>query len=202
MDAPALEDAAVDRERKLSKSHGMRQCIAIVSLLLVGITGLHAQEAAPEKVWGDGPLDFRCDNMQVQSKPNRTICRKNVVLRRADLFVCCDLMESFADDKWDWEKVICKSNVRALRQEDLVWADRAELQINASDLILTGKPKVKRGANILAGQRVIINVESDRARIEHPRAYFNKNAKKVTLPAIPWEGELPTKCPLPSHGLD
>ena len=99
-----------------------------------------AKNGAVDKKLGEGPVDFRCDNMFVYTKPNRNVCRANVVIRRGELLVCCELFEGQADEKWVWQSFTCSQDVRAQRGTELVWADKAEFFQGTSDLVLTGRP--------------------------------------------------------------
>ena len=150
-------------------------------------------DGAPE-----APLDFRCDRMQVFSKPNRTLCHDNVVVRRGDLLVCCAVFEGLADEDWGWEKFVCSENVRAQRTDETMWSDRAEFVLATHELLLTGRPLLKRGKSVLSGQRVIVDVKQDHARIEKPRGHFEASrptATRTVAPAL--TGPLPALCPLP-----
>jgi lipopolysaccharide transport protein LptA len=163
------------------------------------------QSAAPKKALGDlsqqGPLDFRCDAMQVYTKPNRTVCTGNVVVRRSDLLVCCDKFEGVANDDWQWQKLVCVDDVRAQRGEETMWSDRAEFEPNTSDLVLTGRPMVKRGQSIIEGDKVTVNVKDDRARVTKPRGRLETgeleaDKKPAAAPADSTK-PVPATCPLP-----
>ena len=149
---------------------------------------------------GHGPLDFRCDGMQVLAKPNRTLCRGNVIIRRSDILVCCDNFEGEADDNWQWQRLVCFDNVRAQRHDETIWAQHAEFVPQSSDLVLTGRPVVKRGESVLEGERVIVNTNDEHARIEKPRGQLlSLDMKQKAPPAVDPSAPLPPlpkKCPL------
>ena len=150
---------------------------------------------------GQGPLDFRCDNMQVFSKPNRTLCRGNVVMRRSDILVCCVQFEGVADERWQWEKLVCNEDVRAQRGDEILWADKAELMPKSSDVVLTGRPVVRRAESVIEGERITVNASEDRARVDKPRGHFGPNDFKVSTkpapPAAAAPAPLPGTCPVP-----
>lgn len=153
--------------------------------------------ATTDELAGDGPLDFRCDNMQVDTKPNRAVCRGNVVVRRDALLVCCRTFEGFADDKWEWQRFVCQDDVRARRGDETMWAQRGEFVLATSDLMLTGKPHVQRGKSMFEGRRVLINVKSDRANISQPRGLFVSAEKLAPAVSLVPEGQpLPAVCPI------
>lgn len=143
-----------------------------------------------------GPLDFRCDKMNLASKPYRVRCRGNIVARRDDLLVCCDRFEGISDESGQWREFTCIDRVRAVRGDELMWSKRAHFDLETGNLTLTGEPRLRRGANVLDGETIVIETETDRARVVKPRGHLEPDAKEVAPPiAIP-QGELPATCPL------
>jgi lipopolysaccharide export system protein LptA len=177
----------------------------------------------PEAMGGQGPLDFRCDKMQVLTKPNRTLCEGNVVFRRGTAFVCCKHFEGFANDKWDLERGVCTDDVRAQRGEELMWSEKADYTAQSGELVLTGRPVLRRGLNIIEGERVVALVNEDQARVDKPKGHLvpeeqapatgakpaeapsakpadgpKPPAPKLPPPPPPYmSGPLPATCPLP-----
>lgn len=145
-----------------------------------------------------GPLDFRCDQMNLESKPNQAICTGNVVARRDNLLVCCERFEASADTKWDWQTFLCMDRVRALREDEWMWSERAEFDLKTGLLTLTGKPRLRRGPNLLRGTSIVIDTESDRAKVLKPRGVLDPDAEMPQPMPIP-AGNLPSKCPLPKR---
>ncbi len=154
-----------------------------------------AAEPADHKLLGEGTLEFRCDKMQVFTTPNRSNCRGNVLVRRGDLLVCCQVFEGFADERWQWHRFVCSEEVRAQRPGEVVWAERAEFVMATADLILTGKPRVHRGANVLEGSRVVIDVKNDDAHIDNPRVRI-ATTRDGPAPEPATSGPLPPVCPI------
>lgn len=145
-----------------------------------------------------GPLDFRCDKMNLASKPYRVRCRGNIVARRDNLLVCCDRFEGIGDESGQWREFTCIDRVRAVRSDELMWSKRAHFDLETGNLTLTGEPRLRRGANVLDGETIVIETETDRARVVKPRGRLEPDAKEAAPPiAIP-QGELPATCPLPA----
>jgi lipopolysaccharide export system protein LptA len=146
------------------------------------------------------PIDFRCDSLSILTAPNRNLCVKNVVIRRGDLVLCCDIFEGFADASWTWERFICRDSVRAQRGAETIWADKAEFFASKNDLVLTGHPVLQRGDTQLAGSRVTLDLTEDHARIWQPRGRLQPDRSVSTgrepLP-LPLRGPLPGRCPIP-----
>ena len=164
---------------------------------LLTMAALLVAPSEPVADLGEGPIDFRCDSGQMFTKPNRAICRNNVVVRRGELLVCCHLFEGFANDEGTWERFVCSDDVRARRGSEIMWANKAVFILETSDLILTGRPAVQRGQSIFRGERIVIHTKSDRARIERPRGTMQP--ADTPIPAadtLPLKGALPARCPI------
>jgi lipopolysaccharide export system protein LptA len=170
----------------------------IAQMLLAALLTAPSQSKEP---LGDGPLEFRCDNGDTAPDPaGRSFrCSGNVVVRRGSLMVCCNAFEGILAEGSGWERFTCSEDVRAQRGDETMWSDRAEFIVATSDLILTGQPRLHRGKSILRGERVVIDVKSDRARVIKPRGRLESiNADVLHSRALPIDGPLPEKCPLPS----
>ena len=149
----------------------------------------------------EGPIDFRCDHGQAYSKPRRWLCRQNVVVRRADLLLCCEEFEGYQGDDGKWQRFVCSKNVRARRAAEMMWADRATFVVETSDLILTGKPLLQRGKTILRGERIVVDTKYEQARIEQPRGHFEPASFDTTsVNQAAFQGALPARCPIPNRG--
>ncbi len=173
---------------------------AIIQIWLainLGLPGAAPAERRDAEV-GDRPLEFRCDAMQILTKPNRAVCQGNVVLRRDDLLVCCRYFEGHADTAWGWQRFVCTQEVRARRGDETMWADKAEFDVATSALTLSGQPQLQRGQSLLSGQRIIVDVKQDRARVIKPTGVIHQATGERPAPAPdPIAGALPATCPLP-----
>ena len=171
--------------------------VRILTALLLG--PLLAAPPAEEKLLGDGPLEFTCKRMRIESEPTyRVICLEDVVVLRGDLLVCCDRFEGFADDQQAWQRFTCTEGVRAQRGDENMWSERADFDVESSELTLTGKPRLHRGKSILEGSRIVVDVRNDRARVENPRGRLESIKSEVLhSKELPLDGVLPDRCPLP-----
>jgi lipopolysaccharide export system protein LptA len=160
---------------------------------------LLAAPPAQEKLLGDGPLEFTCKRMRIESEPTyRVICLDDVVVLRGDLLVCCERFEGFADAQQAWERFTCTNGVRAQRGDENMWSDKADFIVETSELTLSGKPRLHRGKSILEGTRIVVDVRNDRARVENPRGRLESIKSDVLhSKELPIDGKLPDRCPLP-----
>lgn len=167
-------------------------------LVLVALLGAPPAKSLPGGE--QGPIDFRCDGMQIFSKPNRVECKGNVVVRRSDILLCCEVFEGFGDEKWQWEKFTCSGDVRGQRPDELLESDYGVFVLGTNDLVLTGRPRTQRGKSLLAGERIVVNIKTNQAQIEKPRGRIEQADTKIDASVLPPqvnESQLPATCPVP-----
>ncbi len=147
---------------------------------------------------GEGPLLFRCDSSKLKSNPNRTVCIGNVVFRRGNILGCCERFEAELDEEWGARQAVCQGDVRALRDQELMWAERADYVTATAELVLVGKPLVRRGESVIEGTRVVAQVDEEQVQIEKPRGRFVMGEQPIELNFAKYlTGALPSRCPLP-----
>lgn len=165
------------------------------------LLALLAAPPAKAPVGGEqGPIDFRCDGMQIFSKPNRVECKGNVVVRRRDILLCCETFEGFGDEKWQWERFTCTGDVRGQRPDELMESDYAVFVLGTNNLVLTGRPRLQRGKSLLTGEKIIVDVKTNEAQIEKPRGRIEQADTKIDAGVLPVqvdESQLPPTCPVP-----
>ncbi len=173
--------------------------LQLLILTLLAGSGGPGELSAVKDSAQSGPIDFTCEAMQLFSNPNRAICNREVVVRRGELFLCCERFEGYMDEQGGWERLICYQRVRAQRRGEMMWADRATFILATNDLILTGHPKLQRGKSVLSGERIVVDTERDQAHIEQPRGRLEPATREpVDAAQLPLTGELPRKCPIPA----
>ena len=173
----------------------------MLKLALIFVVTLATTSQSPAKLseLRQGPIEFRCDTMKVLSNPNKSICHRNVVVRRGDLLLCCKNFTGYADKDWAWTHFSCSGDVRAQRSGETAWSDNATFDLASSNLVLTGSPLLKRGKSYLQGTKITLNVTSDRAQVQKPRGIMVSNPEPTPASKQGTAGELPSQCPLPSR---
>ena len=148
------------------------------------------------------------DSLTTLGRAHRLRGGGNVVLRQglqpAAWLLCCDAVESQADAAWAWQHIVCHGHVRALRGDDLIFAERADFNAAQQTLILTGSPRLRRGESLLEGDRIDVDVRRQTLHIARPRgALVTETTVDVeppvpSAPGVPWAqiGPLPDRCPL------
>ena len=144
----------------------------------------------------DTPIDFRCDGMQLDRANGRHTCQGNVIIRQDDVLLCCQELEGIADAEGRWLTATCRGDVRLRRADDLAWADEAVYRPERRQLVLQGTPLLRRGASVMLGERILVNLDSTQVHITAPRGHVQPESISLagTAPAV--RVPLPTACPL------
>lgn len=206
-----------NRWRQRPQAAGSTRATAVAAALLCALSPTWVQAvpaasaAAPapavqmrQTLKAPGPVDFRCESLQVARAPAPSVCQGAVVLRKENMLLCCDTLQAQADASGAWQRFVCRGNVRAQHNDAFVWADSAAFDVRDDTLLLTGKPLVSRQQSLLAGTSIRIFLGSERLDVQQPRGtmaqYMAATATTSALgmPKQVFIGPLPQTCPLPS----
>lgn len=147
---------------------------------------------------GESAIDFRCDGLEVRSKPeHRQICRGHVILRREDLILCCNTLCGESDADWTLEHIICTGDVRVSRAQQTVWAEHGRYDVLRGEIVLRGTPLLDRAGSQVRGEQVTINLNEQQARVVRPRGQIAEDAAPQA-PQTPSARPraLPALCPI------
>ena len=144
------------------------------------------------------PIVFRCDSMEVTQSPARSRCLGNAIAMQENILICCDDFVTKADADWQWQSLHCVGDVRAQRGNELAWAQEAIFQIKDETLTLKGTPLLQRGKSLMQGKEIIIEQESNKARIVKPQGIMHHTPEKL-VSTQSTSKKLPNQCPLPQR---
>lgn len=148
------------------------------------------------------PISFRCDQMEVSQNPPQSRCVGNAIVRQNDILICCDSFVTKASQSWKWQSLECVGNVRASRQGEWTWANKANFNLKSQVLTLRGKPLLRRGKSLLAGQAITIESGTNKARVIQPSGVMHHSLEPRPALSLSNNSELPKICPLPERPKD
>lgn len=145
-----------------------------------------------------GPIEFRCDKLEVRSKPeHRQICRGHVIVRRDDLLLCCTTLTGESSADWALQQIVCTGDVRLKRANQTVWSDAARYDVARGEIWLGGAPLLERDGSQLTGEQIIINLSQEHARVVRPRGQLAGMAAPSLPPSSSTQASvLPRACPI------
>lgn len=145
-----------------------------------------------------GPLNFRCDSLEVLSKPaHQQRCRGHVILRRDDLLLCCATLTGDSNADWDLQQVTCVGDVRLQRGEQTLWSDAGTYDVRSGEVTLKGRPLLERGGSRIAGDQMVVSLREQEARVIRPRGQLTPGAQPpAPANTFDFKGPLPALCPI------
>ena len=141
--------------------------------------------AAPQLVADGKPVEMSAaGGLSIDLKKHIGIARKDVVIRRDDVTVCCDEAEAkYAGNQI--ERVTCKGRVVIVRPDGTQATSDLAVFIAAEDsLTLSGNAQVTTVEGKLTGETIIYDIKRDQLEVAGKRSRFQFEPKK-TGPGAP-----------------
>jgi len=121
------------------------------------------------------PIDIVSDSMEGMEKERYVIFKGNVVARQGDLFIYCDTIEAFMDEKTnEIERAHAKGNVKIVKRERTSTCKEAIFDNKKGIITLKGDVTVFSGQDKLTGDIVTYYINEEKVVVEAER---DKKAK-------------------------
>ena len=134
----------------------------------------------PLAVWKTGaePLQIDAKTMDLQGKENVVVFQGEVAARQGELTLHADRVRVQADPKTrELRSVEATGNVRLRKGEIVASGERADYDAVKGTAVLTGSPKVWRGKDVVAGERITLYLAEDRSVVEGAKAVLYPPSK-------------------------
>ena len=129
-------------------------------------TGPEKKSPKPKSRLSYQPINITSDRMEADNR-NRTVnFLGNVVAKREDMVIFSDRISTFYTKPGKIKKIIARGNVKINQHARIATCQEATFFQPSQKIVLTGKPKVWQGNNIVSGEKIIIFLNEDRIDIE------------------------------------
>ena len=120
-------------------------------------------EPGREKIVDTGqPIDITSDRVETYSKENLILFKGNVMARQKDMVIYADSIEAVViEDGKGIEKVTAGGNVKIQQGLRVASCQKAVFHNLDQKVVLTGDPKVWEGDNIVSGDEIIFDIETE-----------------------------------------
>jgi lipopolysaccharide export system protein LptA len=102
-----------------------------------------------------------------------------VVVRRGDMTVRGPLMDARYDKSGEVTRLLLSGGVEMRQGDRRAVAQRADYDPRAKELTLTGQPRLFDGGDTLAGERIIVNLDSHEVRVDRAHGLFRPHSPSV-----------------------
>jgi lipopolysaccharide export system protein LptA len=132
----------------------------------------------PKGLTSDQPVNITSDRMVADNR-NRTVnFLGNVVAKREDMIIFSDQLSAFYTEQSKIEKIIARGNVKINQTDRTATCQEATFfQLPQQKVLMTGKPKVWQGKNIITGDKIIIFIKEDRVEVESDKQEGGKQGR-------------------------
>jgi lipopolysaccharide transport protein LptA len=119
----------------------------------------------------DPPTTITCKgNLDMDYEKNIAVFHQDVIVEDPRMKMTADKMTVFFQpDSKTVEKVIAKGRVRFKKETKSAMADMAVYTAGDGKIVLTGNPKVKKGQDVISGEKITFFRDDQRMLVE-PRA--------------------------------
>ena len=131
----------------------------------------------PKALSSDQPVNITSDRMVADNR-NRTVnFLGNVVAKREDMIIFSDQISAVYTEDGKIEKIISRGNVKINQTDRTATCQEATFFQLRQQIVMTGKPKVWQGKNIITGDKIIIFVKEDRVEVESDKQGGGKQGR-------------------------
>lgn len=139
--------------------------ILIGSILFFSFLPATAAEKA-EKT----PIVITSQTLTTESNNKTAVFEGSVVATKEDLTIYSDKMTVFYDNsEGKIKKIYAVGNVKAHKNERVIFSDEATYMENEKKIIFTGNPRAVEGENVITGTQITLYLEDERAFVEGSR---------------------------------
>lgn len=114
----------------------------------------------------DQPINITADRLEADNRAGTVNFLGNVVAKREDMVIFSDRITAFYTKEGRMQKIDAKGNVKINQSDRMATCHEARYDQPAQKIILTGKPKVWQGNNIVSGQTITILLNEDKIIID------------------------------------
>ncbi|MBI5014072.1 MAG: lipopolysaccharide transport periplasmic protein LptA [Deltaproteobacteria bacterium] len=154
--------------------------LGLVLLLVIAATVPAAALDKPPASWktGSEPLQVEARSMDLLAADNVVVFQGDVAARQGEVTLHADRVEVRADPKTrEIRSVKAKGSVRLHKGDIVAAGDEAVYDAVQGVAVLTGSPKVWRGKDVVAGDKITLYLAEDRSVVEGAKAVIYPPAK-------------------------
>ena len=142
----------------------------IIAILVMGSIGTMAQEPAAESAGQTEDLTvITSDKLTFDYQKHYALFEANVVVVDPDMKILADKLTVLFDDKSKAQSIKAEGNVYIVQQDKKAKAAEANYDVASGKIVLTGKPQVTRGKDVLSGDTITFWRDQNKMLCE-PRA--------------------------------
>jgi lipopolysaccharide export system protein LptA len=140
----------------------------------------HFSAAPPVFKSSKAPIDITADRLDIDQKKGEAVFRGKVVARQDKMTLLTDTMTViFAEKENEVKEIIANGSVTINLDQKKATCTTAHFYTSDNKVILTGKPQLREGKNIIEGEKIIFFLNEERSIVEGRK---NSRVKTTIFP--------------------
>ncbi len=154
---------------------------AVVSLLMFGSPAAQGSDTAPPSTPTPDELTIiTSDKLTYDAERQFIVFENNVVVRDPSLKMTADHMTVNLGEDQEVKSILAVGNVVLTQEDRQAWAQRASYDLDEGIIVLEGEPRVMRGRDLLAGDRITFWRDDQRMVCEpHARLVIQPDSEGI-----------------------
>ena len=150
----------------------------ILAFAVFGTRPVFAQTNAAAAGTSEELTVITSDRLTFDYKKHYALFESNVVVIDPQMKLMADRMTVTFDDSNKVQNIRSEGHVIILQEDKKATSDLATYDVTTGEIILTGNPKVTRGADVLTGERITFWRDENRMRVDKGATLYLQNAGK------------------------
>ena len=131
----------------------------------------------PKGLSSEQPVNITSDRLVADNQNQTVNFLGNVVARREDMIIFSDQLSAVYTEQSKIEKIIARGNVKINQTDRTATCQEATFFQLRQQIVMTGKPKVWQGKNIITGDKIVIFIKEDRVEVESNKQEGGKQGR-------------------------
>ncbi|NIA19407.1 MAG: lipopolysaccharide transport periplasmic protein LptA [Xanthomonadaceae bacterium] len=141
--------------------------ICLNSFLLILLLAVPAFSAEPLFKSSKAPIDITADRLDIDQQKGQAVFKGEVIARQDEMTLQADTMTIlFVEKENDVKEIIANGSVTIDLGEKRATCETAHFYTAVNKVILSGKPLLKEGKNVIEGEKIIFFLNEDRSIVE------------------------------------
>ena len=146
---------------------GRLPCICLSSFLIILLLAAPLFSAAPTFNASKAPIDISANRLDIDQKKGQAIFKGAVVARQEKMTLQADTVTIlFSEKENEVKEIIASGSVTIDLGKKRATCKTAHFYTADNKVILTGKPLLKEGKNVIEGEKIIFFLNEERSIVE------------------------------------
>ncbi|MEI6079032.1 MAG: LPS export ABC transporter periplasmic protein LptC [bacterium] len=123
-------------------------------------------------------LEIKSNKVTINTKKSTAIFVNEIVAKKDKMNIKGDKLEVTYGKSGDVNDIDVEGNVKLMMDKKVALCDNAVIKGNSSEIVLTGKPELHVGEDIMVGEKIVFFTDNDEVFVEKVKADVSRRGYK------------------------